>query len=192
MQLQLLEENVADKDAARVQTLLNEIRRMELIVESALTLAGPLDLHRSSVQPAAIISELAELLKPSLSHRHIELEIVGDCSPDISADPDRLKQVLLNLINNAADELGDGGIIRISAGTVDDGASLEITVDDSGPGFREDADGHEQRKPFGLGLGLTICREILEQHGGQLLPVARSELGGAQFAIRLPVPIINE
>lgn len=192
MQLQLLEESVPEKDAGRVQTLLNEIRRMELMMESALTLAAPLVLHRRKVQPEAVISELAELLKPSLSHRNIALEIAVERSPDISADPDRLRQVLLNLINNAADELGDGGIIRVSARTVDDGASLEIRVEDSGPGFRQDADGQEQRKPFGLGLGLTICREIVEQHGGQLLPAARSELGGAQFAIRLPVPIIKE
>ena len=192
MQLQLLEESVPEEDVGRVQTLLNEIRRMELIVDSALTLAAPLVLHRRDLQPGALIVELAELLKPALSHRNIELQTSVDQSPSISADADRLKQVLLNLINNAADVLGDGGIIRVSAGTVEDGNTVEISVEDSGPGMPPEAEGPERSKPLGLGLGLTICREIVEQHGGELLQSDSSELGGARFAIRLRTLIIKQ
>lgn len=189
MQLQLLQEDVPSSDISRVTTLLNEIRRMELIVESALTLAAPQVLHRTNVQIRNVVMELAELMKPSLNHRNIELQIEADQSPDTYADPDRVKQVLLNLINNAADELVDGGVIRVSVRISDDGSSLEIRVEDSGPGYQADEDGYERRKPFGLGLGLTICSEIVEQHGGQLFSDARGDLGGARFTIRLPMPM---
>ena len=192
MQLQMLEESVANKDAGRVKTLLVEIRRMELIVESALTLAAPLVLRRSMVQPATVIVELNELLQPALSHRKIELQTVVNPSRDICVDPDRLKQVLLNVINNAADELGDGGVIRVGTHSNEHNNSFEISVEDSGPGIRPDTEGSGRSKPFGLGLGLTICREIIEQHGGELVQGTSSELGGAQFTIRLQLPIIND
>jgi signal transduction histidine kinase len=191
MQLQLLQENVPDSDAPRVTTLLSEIRRMELMVDSALTLAAPQALRRVNVRLETVVTELAELLRPSLSHRNIELQIAIDRSPEIYADPDRVKQVLLNLINNAADELVDGGIIRISVHSIDTDGSLEICVEDSGPGLQAGEDGNERKKPFGLGLGLTICREIVEQHGGQLLSDGPGDLGGARFTIRLQMPVIE-
>jgi len=191
MQLQLLEESVTTSEAIRVRTLLNEIRRMELIVETALTLGAPLVLHRSSVQPQAIIAELAELLAPALGHRNIDLQTSLASSPEISADPDRLKQVLMNLINNAADELDEGGTIRVSAGPAENGDMLEISVADSGPGMSFNAQDSESQKPFGLGLGLKICREIIDLHGGELLQSSSEELGGAKFTIRLHTPIIE-
>jgi signal transduction histidine kinase len=165
---------------------------MELILESALVLAAPLALHRSMVQPGTVIAELAELLQPALSHRNIELQTAVSPSRDISADADRLKQVLLNMINNAADELVDGGVIRISARPVENSNTYEISVEDSGPGIRTDTEEPGRNKPFGLGLGLIICREIVEQHGGELVQGTSSELGGAQFTIRLQLPIIND
>jgi len=191
MQLQLLAESVPTSEATRVRTLLNEIRRMELIVETALTLGAPLVLHRSNVQPRILIDELAELLAPALRHRNIDLQTrVAPCA-EISADPDRLKQVLLNLINNAADELGEGGTIRVSAGPADNGKALEISVADSGPGMSSNTLDAVSKKPFGLGLGLKICREIIELHGGELLESGSEELGGAKFTLRLLGPIIE-
>ena len=191
MQLQLLEESVPESDAARVRTLLNEIRRMELIVESALTLGAPLVLHRCDVQPETIIDELAELLTPALNHRNIELVTKVEQTTKISADPDRLKQVLLNLINNAADELDQGGAIHVIAGLDDCENVMEISVADSGPGVSQNGKDSVRKKPFGLGLGLTICREIVEAHGGEIVQSISAELGGAKFTIRLHVPIIE-
>ena len=191
MQLQLLEESVSGDEAGRVKRLLDEIRRMELIVESALTLGAPIVLKRAEVNPGVVVDELATLLRPALSHRGIDLQTVRSDSPHIHADADRLRQVLLNLINNAADELADGGVIRLSAGPAGDGAVVEFTVEDSGPGMPAEVAGSERSKPFGLGIGLTICREIVELHGGELKQGNSHELGGAQFTIRLQVPIIE-
>jgi signal transduction histidine kinase len=192
MQLQLLEESVEPSDANRVRTLLNEIRRMELIVETALTLGAPLVLHRSRVQPGKLVEELAELLSPGLNHRDIELQASVLSPAAINADPDRLKQALLNLINNAADELADGGSIRVDASFDEDGEYYEISVADSGRGYSPDAEDRARRKPFGLGLGLTICKEIVELHDGKLIQSESEELGGAKFTIRLHGPILND
>jgi len=191
MQLQLLEESVSDSEKTRVRTLLNEIRRMELIVETALTLGAPLELHRSNVQLRKLIDELAELLTPALAHRNIDLQTSITPCPEISADPDRLKQVLLNLINNAADELDEGGTIRVQAGPADDEGTVELSVSDSGPGISSSSQDSKRKKPFGLGLGLAICREIIDLHGGELLQSSSEELGGAKFTIRLHTTIIE-
>jgi len=191
MQLQLLEENISASEATRVRTLLNEIRRMELIVETALTLGAPIVLRRIDVQVDRLIDELTELLGPALNHRNIDLQTRLVSSSVVNADPDRLKQVFLNLINNAADVLGDGGTIRVSAGLVDDDDTLEISVADSGPGVSSTLQDTVGKKPFGLGLGLKICREIIELHEGEFLQTSSEELGGAKFTIRLHVPIIE-
>lgn len=190
MQLQLIEEKATEDDAPRIGKLLNEIRRMETMVESALTVGSPLDLRIDKVRPDTLVSDLAELLRPSLAHRSIDLQVVTGGAIEIDADADRLKQALLNLVNNAADELDAGGTIQISTGLEPDGNTVDIVVSDSGPGLAEEPSS-ESQKPFGLGLGLTICREIAAKHGGQLLTGSSTTLGGAQFTLRLPVRILQ-
>ena len=124
-------------------------------------------------------------------------ELAGDPQTDpqypaeIDADQNRLRQALLNLINNAADELNEGGIIRVSTAVAPTKDAIEFSVEDSGPGLNETTGDKESKKPFGLGLGLSICREIVEQHGGELIASSGTSLGGARFTIRLPVPIID-
>jgi signal transduction histidine kinase len=189
MQLQLLEERAAPDDVARIGNLLNEIRRMETMVESALTVGAPLTLKVGIVQPDVLIHDLAELLKPTLAHRGIDLKIDVADSVDINADADRLKQVLINLINNAADELESGGMICVTTDVSEQ--SINISVDDSGPGLQPDDHKVNSRKTFGLGLGLTICREIAALHNGELTSASSTMLGGARFTLRLPVRILN-
>ena len=192
MQLQLLEERIDDTDAAKIRNVLDEIRRLELIVESTLVLGAPLDLKLVEIDPAGVIREVAELLQPTLAHRSIELTTQLKTLPPMLLDADRMKQVLLNLVNNAADELADGGEIRVSAVVSEDATTLVLSVEDSGPGIGDLAEAEQSTKPFSLGLGLTICREIVDGHGGQLNIDLSPELGGARFTIRLPVSIIAE
>jgi len=191
MQLQLLQESAVDDDIDRINKLLNEIRRMETMVESALTVGGPLNLRLGNVQPDALVSDLVELLRPSLLHRGIDLQSDTSTTVEIDADEDRLKQTLINLINNAADELDSGGVIRVTSFLEDQAGTLNISVDDSGPGLASGAAKTDSQKPFGLGLGLAICREIATQHGGELTSEASPSLGGARFTLRLPVRILN-
>lgn len=190
MQLQLLEEKATGDDAGRIGKLLNEIRRMETMVESALTVGAPLTLRLETVQPDLIVNDLAELLRPSLAHRGVDLQTDTANSIEIDADADRLKQTLINLINNAADELQSGGEIRVTTSVSQHRDTIDITVDDSGPGLQADTGSPDRQKPFGLGLGLTICREIVAQHGGELRSETSPLLGGARFTIHLPRRIL--
>jgi signal transduction histidine kinase len=105
MQLQLLEEKATPAEKDRLARLLNEIRRMEMIVESALTLGAPLSVQCRVLAAAEFVNDLADLMRPALVHRNIELRVTADDSTSVYADPDRLRQVLINLINNAAEEL---------------------------------------------------------------------------------------
>jgi signal transduction histidine kinase len=188
MQLQLLEQTTAGAEAQRVAAVLKEIRRMELIVESALTLGADLTVESRRVDVAAVAGEVVELMAPSLAHRKIDLECQIGEGIDVIADPDRLKQVLLNLINNAADELATGGRIRLSTGSEQAGF-VGLCIEDSGPGL--DAGTRSADKPFGLGIGLRISREITELMGGELLAGSSAALGGAAFTIKLRLPIME-
>lgn len=190
MQLQLLGEKSSGDDATRVDKLLVEIRRMETMVESVLTAGSPLELRIDKVKPDALIEDLTDLLRPSLLHRDIELRADATSATEIDADADRLKQALLNLINNAADELGNGGVIKVSTGVTATAGTVDISVADSGPGLAARPNRPDSQKPFGLGLGLAICREIAERHNGELIEGSSSSLGGAKFTLRLPVRIL--
>ncbi len=189
MQLQLLEKKATADDVQRIGKVLNEIRRMEMIVQSALTLGAPLSLHKQIFRLDELIDDLADLLRPALAHRNINLGTVTSFHGCIDSDPDRLRQALINLVNNAADALHEGGTISIES-SVDQNIAL-ISVEDSGPGIPDRAADEANNKPFSLGLGLSICREIVELHGGELASDTSPTLGGARFTIRLPVPIID-
>lgn len=118
--------------------------------------------------------------------------------PLLSADPDRIMQVLINLLDNAI-KFSPGGRVRLRAHVDDNGRAIRISVEDSGPGIPENElfaifetfhqAKHEDAMPKGVergtGLGLSICRQIVEHYGGVIW--AESILGhGATFHVRLP------
>lgn len=182
MQLELLGERVEADDRPRLEKVLDEMRRLELIVNSALALGGAESVNPAPTDAAALLHEVADLLGPALAHKHIRFETRIGQLPRAALDADRIKQVLLNLVNNAADELPDGGTIRLSAAA--SANSIVIRVADSGPGIQGDTS--RSSKPLGLGVGLRISREIVTRHGGTLTPSGSAELGGAEFVVTLP------
>ena len=106
-------------------------------------------------------------------------------------DPDRLSQVLLNLLLNGVEAMAPGGVLAISAGETADGRSLEIRVSDTGCGIRpEDLpqvfEPYFTTKPSGTGLGLAIAHNVVEAMGGDLGVVSRPG-SGATFTLRLPL-----
>jgi len=162
--------------------------------------SGLLDYTRSMVRKKEfqdINKHLEDVLK-LVAHRMAldNIEIAHDFSPDLKSvlmDPDEMKQVYLNLLNNAADAIKQNG--RILVKTEFDPAHRDILISfsDSGPGIPNDVMA-KLFTPFfttkedgaGTGLGLNVSQDIIHKHGGTLEAENRSE-GGALFLIRLPV-----
>lgn len=156
---------------------------------------GPLEVAEAPVAP--IVESVVQHLAPLVDeHRlRIELALAGD-APRVRCDPPRVEQVLVNLIGNALKFAPAGSAIEITSRAIDvDGAPfVEIAVLDEGPGvdprdreriFEPYVQAGERRKAGGLGLGLAICRRIVEAHGGRIGVEPRPG-GGSRFAFTLP------
>lgn len=189
MQLEMLEDRVTNENRQRVVSVLDEVRRLELVIDNSLALGGANAINPAPTDAGQLIAEVGTLLQPELAHRQIEFACDIPALPTMALDANRIKQVLLNLINNAADELKHGGRIAVSATTAVDN-SVDFHVEDSGPGLRDTGEG--STKPLGLGLGLKISQEIVERHGGELRRGRSDALGGAKFTIRLPASIMSD
>jgi signal transduction histidine kinase len=118
------------------------------------------------------------------------VEVIGvDTLPPIDGDAVQIRQVFMNLVDNAAHAAGPGGRVRIE-GRVD-GRVVEVAVEDSGPGV----DAETRRRLFeplittkakGIGLGLALVRRFVARHGGDVAYAPR-EGSGARFVVRLPI-----
>jgi len=153
--------------------------------------------ERMPVSLNQIVLRSLELHRAVLPEERARFETSLDpADPLLAADPDRLQQVVLNLLANAqqAIELGPGrGVIRVATRRAADGRLL-LEVSDDGPGISPELlerifDPFFTTKPAsaGTGLGLSIVREIVREHGGQIR-AANRPAGGALFTVELPLP----
>ena len=181
------------------QTMVRESDRLNRVVTDLLYLARPHDLARVRITLAGICDEMTSLLSFELREQGVGL----DCAlhaPTVNADPDALKQALLNLLLNALEALnGFSGVSRqlclSSEQAVENGlAGTRITVADSGPGMTEE-EREQACKPFfttkkkGTGLGLALVRTIMGGHGGSLAiisPYPADSDGGCAVSLFFP------
>ena len=160
------------------------VRRMRAFVRKRAPEPQRLDIND------AVRSTLA--LFQAVAHDQ-HLSIVGSLAadlPSIVADRVQLEQVMLNLVQNAADAMRGQAERRLSVSTLRAGTGIEVQVADNGRGLSEDVQQH-LFEPFfttrtdGLGLGLSLSRSIIEAHGGRLW-AERGSVGGAVFRFTLP------
>jgi signal transduction histidine kinase len=154
---------------------------------------GTLPLRRRPTDLAALVRNAIARYSSDDAHELL-LECPASCPADV--DPDRVEQILANLLGNALKYSPDGGEIRVTLSADGDGALLK--VQDAGIGLPPDAV-EQIFQPFGrasnattrsipgLGLGLFICRQIAEQHGGRLWAESPGELQGTTLSLWLPV-----
>jgi diguanylate cyclase (GGDEF)-like protein len=158
--------------------------------------AGKLRLERRRVDIRVLVDEAVRACRPAMDARlqHISVFVPG-CPLTVDGDPIRLTQVLCNLLDNASKYTQVGGEIGLSVTAVDD--VIVITVSDNGIGITAAAL-PEVFKPFiqdrhaigfngeGLGIGLTVVRELIQAHGGQVVASSAGTGFGSQFAVTLP------
>jgi signal transduction histidine kinase len=174
-----------------------EINRLEHIVRDVLSFGRPAEPKCQSIHATALLRELHDLMSDQLSKANIALMVEESADPVIEVDPDQLKQVLLNLLQNAADSIEASGKIVLRAGI--ERASIRgrlsnfaiIEVTDTGKGIPLEVqkrlfDPFYSTKPTGTGLGLSIAALIIERHGGVLR--YRTAVGrGTTFGVLLPI-----
>jgi two-component system sensor histidine kinase KdpD len=181
--------------AELVATICEEAERLERLVRDLLDMtrlqSGALEVRREWVPLEEIVGSALERLEPRLQGRPVEVDLPGNL-PLLSVDPVLLEQVLVNLLENAAKHTPAGSAIELRAR--DQAGGVTVEVSDRGPGLPAGAEARVFEKFFrqarpgvaGVGLGLSICRGIVEAHGGTILAENRAG-GGATFRIALPM-----
>lgn len=166
------------------------------ILDLAKIEAGQMQLQYKNLDFSTVVQDLITQNQILVKDKPIELKIVEDDPvPDIEADPVRLSQIMLNLISNAS-KFTEKGSITVRYGMQDDDR-LYTRIEDTGIGMTEadknrvferfhQADGSSTRRAGGTGLGLTITRQLIQMHGGDIY--VESELGkGSTFWFTLPI-----
>ncbi|WP_105265657.1 ATP-binding protein [Pseudoalteromonas sp. T1lg76] len=157
--------------------------------------AGKLDLHQEPIVIDELCAELQQLVEVESSHKSllVDYEVDADVAPVFYADMIRLKQVLLNLLNNAV-KFTQQGAIRLKVADAQD--ELCFSVSDTGIGMRKEiqkqlfkpfsqADGSTSRRFGGTGLGLSICQKLVSLMGGRI-ELESEEGQGSCFRVYLP------
>ena len=181
---------LVEREAARMTELIRGLLELSNIE------AGGVSLARRSVSLGSLVHECVQILKPRLDEAGLQLELALDPGlPKVPIDPDRIKQVVLNLLENALKFSPRDTRVRVTTGRA--GGEVELRVRNPCQELEPEdlerifarfvqRDGSYSRKVGGVGLGLNLVRAIVELHGGRAwaeLPFA----GTVEFVVRLPL-----
>lgn len=204
----LLTDGKLDKNqtARAIETIARNARAQGRLIDELLDISrimtGKLGLDLRPVKLAPLIQAVVDDVRPAADARSINLESAfnSDIGP-ILGDPDRLQQIVWNLLTNAIKFTPEGGDVHVRLEGND--SHVLITVNDSGQGiatellphvferFRQ-ADSSNIRGNGGLGLGLSIVRQLVELHRGTVTAESSGENAGTTFRVMLPLPSLDE
>jgi signal transduction histidine kinase len=193
---------VGPGEVPRLQAIIErQVQRVSRLASDLLDVSrvstGKLRLEMQQLDLAGVIDEAVDACRPAMDLRlqHLRVQLPARALW-INGDPARLVQVLSNLLDNASKYTRDGGEIVLAVAAVD--SSVVMTVSDNGIGLAA----HALRAVFdpfaqeshavnfngvGLGLGLTVVRELVEAHGGSVIASSAGAGLGSQFAVTLPL-----
>ncbi len=178
-----------EADAERRQALAllrTEIDRIEEAVAELMDLANPAAPRREPVDLNAVVEEVLSLTRPQADHQGVSVETRLASDARVTADPRRLRRVVMNLVLNALQAMPGRG--RLTVETERRGADIRLGVADTGPGVPADLrdrvfEPFVSGKTGGAGLGLAVSRRIVEDHGGRI--GFETGEGGARFWVEL-------
>lgn len=195
-----LEDGIVPANSDTYSVMRHQVSRLRRLTSDMRTLteveAHALDLQPQPTRVTTIIEDARSSVERRYAAKHVNLKC-EPCTHDtvVSVDPDRLQQVMANLLENALRHTAEGGYVTVSCDCAADQAS--ITVTDTGEGIPSDqldavfdrfhrADSSRQNDGEGSGLGLTIARGIVADHHGTLIAQSQGTGRGAQFRVTLP------
>jgi PAS domain S-box-containing protein len=178
-----------------------QTRHMVRLIDDLLDLSritqGKLNLRRSRVELGPIVRDAVESIQPFIDNARHRLDVRMPAQPlFLNADPNRLAQVIANVLSNAAKYTPNGG--RIALAVEAEGPEAVIRVKDNGIGIPRDMQ-HRVFEMFvqiersnesgytGLGIGLTLVRQIVQMHGGSIEVASEGENRGTEFTVRMPL-----
>ncbi|HEX4146614.1 MAG TPA: HAMP domain-containing sensor histidine kinase [Pirellulales bacterium] len=185
--VQLHQRHCRQLDQESLAVALRQLTLTEQHLQRFLAAGRPQPPSRTDCDLHALIDELVQLVGPACRHRRVDLRVDATDAVRLAADEEQLRHLLLNLVLNAVEAVPPGGQVRIVSRVAD--GEVAIAIHDTGPGppaavadrlFEPFSTG----KPEGIGLGLTVARQIAEAHGGSL---DFSAEGGTCFTVTLPL-----
>jgi signal transduction histidine kinase len=168
----------------------DEVERLERKVQALLDFARPSVAHKEPLELGAMIQQAIQLVQTRVRQQKVTVRVAGCDQPvTVYVDRDQFLSVLVNLFLNALDVMPHGGELKVLVERQPDG-QVRLDVADTGPGFDPRVAGRlftpfTSTKPTGTGLGLSVCRRVVEDYGGRLAATNRPE-GGACLSITLP------
>ena len=174
-----------------------QLRLVEDLMDTAAAISGKLKMEVRPMDLAEAIDKAVEVVRPAAKAKGVSLDTHLDRNVgQITGDPDRLQQMVGNLLSNAVKFTNEGGRVEVRLERVD--PHVQITVRDTGRGIKPEFlpyvfDRYQQagtsggRRAGGLGLGLSLTRQLVEMHGGSVAAESEGEGKGATFTVRLPV-----
>jgi len=191
-----------EKRERALETIERNARAQGQLIEDLLDvsriMSGKLKLAVEPVEVSAVVEQALESVRPAADAKGLRLQTALDSTSSVMGDAHRLQQVVWNLLSNAVKFTPKGGRVQVFIERRD--SSVEITVADTGPGISPDflphiferfrqAEGTLTRRAGGLGLGLSIVKQLVEMHGGTVNAFSAGVGKGTTMTVRLPLSV---
>ncbi|WNG31054.1 hybrid sensor histidine kinase/response regulator [Cystobacter fuscus] len=191
-----------EKRERALETVERNARAQGQLIEDLLDvsriMSGKLKLDVGPVEMGHVVEQALESVRPAADAKGLRLQTALDSTGHVMGDARRLQQVVWNLLSNAVKFTPKGGRVQVFVERRD--SAVEITVADTGPGIAPEflphvferfrrAEGALTRRAGGLGLGLSIVKQLVEMHGGTVAAFSEGVDQGATFTVRLPLSV---